>query len=336
MNESIDTSAAGNVISLRSADKMPRSIIFEGGFRILGTPLAFKGCRNPGLLFVSEIDMKIPAGTKRIIGTEVAVGGPGRRLKRLDAIGVSYDRLFKLGKMDLRLQPSGMGPGASMLEIKYNNKKIVYCSGLRTAVPLSGYSVSSNKCDILLFDFEITSQKNPAPRTLKSQLLAWHNVHSENMTAVYACDSATAAFDVVDSFADAAQMLYAQSTVYNLLRSAAISTHKKLTVKKLGKNWPASGAVLTNSRAFPLPRFPEASIASACFCGNENLAPRGLPVFPMGMPEHLAGLIQFARKCGAHTVAISPAGGESAAAAFKKAGFDVVYSRVPHQLKLPL
>ncbi|MBN2714268.1 MAG: hypothetical protein JXX14_00355 [Deltaproteobacteria bacterium] len=336
MNQKNNTLQTDTVISVRSADRMPRSIVFDGGFKILGTPLAFKGCRHPGLLFISELNMKIPPGTRRVIGSETAIGAMGHRKKRLDTIAVSWDRLFKLGKMDLRLLPSGMGPGASLLEIKYRDRIILYCSGLRTAQPLSGAPLPVTACDILLLDFNIATFKSPAPRTLKPQFLTWQKAHSNNFATAVLCDTAPSVFDVLHTVEDTAMPVLAHSTIYNLLRETAIAENKKLTVRRLGKQWPTTGLVISGSRAFFKSAHAKNAGIPVCICGPKESSPDNLNAFPFGVSEHLAGLVQFAKKCGAGTVAISPTGGETAADAFIKAGFDVHYSRAPRQLKLPL
>ena len=315
---------------------MPRCIVYDGGFKIIGTPLAFKGCRNPGLLFVSDLDMKIPAGTKRVIGSDIAVGRLKHRKRPLDAIAVSCDRMFKLGRMDLRLLPSGLSPGACLMEIAYNSRKILYCSGLRTKIPLSGVPATPTPCDILLLDFDISVEKFAAPRTVKPKLQKWQFDRSGGVASALLSDSVSGICDAVDAFANDTIALFAQRTTYKLLRSIAVAENKKLPVKCLGAQWPATGVVFSSSSAFLRSSHSKNTAIPVCYCGRKNPLTQDVPLFPFGESDHIENLIQFAKKCGAHTVAISPSGGEDASHLFKKAGFNVVFSRIPHQLKLPL
>ncbi|MBN2530866.1 MAG: hypothetical protein JXR76_31055 [Deltaproteobacteria bacterium] len=339
MDQITNLQTDNRVISIRSADRLPRSIVFDRGFKIIGTPLAFRGSRNPGLLFFSDLNMKVPAGTKRLIGTNTVVGSLGSRMQRMDAIAVSYDRSFKLGKMDLRLLPSGMGPGASLLEITYNNRRIIYSSGLRTTTPLMGESIPEIKCEILLIDFEMPETKPPAPRTIKPRLIEWYNTNVSkvsNISPVVLCDSAPALFDAFAVFSEIPDALFAHSSSYNILRHTSMQTNHSHRIKRLSREWPKSGVVFGTSQWFYRSAHHKNEAILRCYCGPDVRIPIDTSAFRLGEPEHVGGLVQFAKKCGARTVALSPSAGDVCAAAFRKAGFDVYFSRIPKQLKLPL
>ena len=338
MDDIIDKKLDQHLIFLRSADKRPRSIVYDKGFKLPGTPLAFNGSQNPGLLFFSDLNMKVKAGTRRIIGSDIAVATLGNRLQRIDAIAVSYERLFKLGKMDLRLLPSGMGPGAAMLEITFKEKKILYTSGIRTTAPLLGPAAHRGQWDIMVLDFVPALSRPPAPRTMKPRLLDAIKALADTARVAPAVtyDSATTLFDVVGALSDSEYPLWAHRQSYALLREVAICAGKKLAVKRLNRRWPVDGVVIVPNDAFFKSEFATNSQISTCHCERETeMPPRG-EHFRFGEPEHVSGLIQFARSSGVQTVFLSPGAGENSAIAFQKAGFSVYFSRTPRQLKLPL
>lgn len=325
--------SSAKLISLRSPDKLPRSIIYDGGFKILGTPLAFKGAKNPGLLFYSDMDMPIPRGTRRIIGTSEAMNTLATRKRKIDAIAVGYERMFKLGRMDLRLLPSGMGPGSSLLQISVRDTTILYCSGVQRAKSLSGLQADTPKCDIILLDFDIPTSRPPASKTSKSNLQKW--IQSNNQpqrAAAVCCASANALFEAHAALATDAKTIVAHHGAYQLLKN----TSQFHNIRRLGASWPKDGIVLGLYKSFEKMRFATHDDIPKCYCGPTQDSPTDMPVFRFGEPEHMAGLLDFSRSCNAHTVAISPRGKKQTALAFKKAGFTVYFSPKPTQLKLPL
>lgn len=337
MDNNNKNTSAPKLITLRSADKLPRGIICDKGFRILGTPLAFRGSPNPGLLFCSDLDMTVPRGTKRVLGTSLSMLALSAKRKKLDSIAVSYDRLFKLGNMDLRLLPSGMGAGAAMLEIVFKNKSILYTSGFRMAPSLSGEQAAPVPCDILLIDFPALPRKTPAPKTVRAQLLKWcKESQQNNIAAAILCGNHTSLFDTITVCKQLKCPIVAHRTVYNLLRDTGFQTTSTHQVSRLGKQWPTDGVVIMMHNHFDRSPFSQNTKIPKCYCGRADSAPEALPLFQLGAHEHIGGLVKFAKDCAAHTVAISPIGTEQTAEALKKANFKVVYSKTPQQLKLPL
>ncbi|MBN2340213.1 MAG: hypothetical protein JXX29_23120 [Deltaproteobacteria bacterium] len=318
---------------------MPRGIICDRGFKILGTPLAFKNAKNPGLLFYADLDMTIPRGTKRVIGTALVMNALNAKHRNIDAIAVGYDRMFKLGNMELKLLPSGMGPGTALLEIKFKNKSILYTAGLRSAKSLSGEQVQPVHSDILLVDYAVSEHKSPAPKTAKAELLKWihsHRAAESGIAPALMCGNRTSVFEALAAVADLDEPVIAHRSVYNLLRDTGVPFLAKHAISRMERKWPIRGIVLLMHSTFAGGRYRTDHQIPRCFCGPHSLAPPDAMHIPFGEREHVRGLIKFAKQCNVHTVAISSIANEHTAAAFRKAGFDVFYSKIPEQLTLPL
>ena len=115
----------GELMQPRAIDRWPRGIACDGGFKLLGTPLGFKGSNHPGLLFYSSIDETVPLQGQRILATPFAAAAIGASARGLDALVLDYERKVRLGRMDIRLLSSGLGPGSALLEIGFQERRIL-------------------------------------------------------------------------------------------------------------------------------------------------------------------------------------------------------------------
>ena len=317
---------------MRGADRLPRGIVCDGGFKLLGTPLAFSGAKSPGLLFYSHLDQPLPRSTKRIIGTSFLMSAVRARKHQMDMLAVDYDRLFRLGRMDLRLLPAGLGPGSAMLEIRFEGRKILYCGGLRVAKPLSGEAVAAPRCDLLLLDASPTLGRLVAPRTVRREFLEWVAARERRQVAsAVVCDSRAAVYDVVSSVGRLPVPVHAHRSTYEMLRDTGYLGVGPDHILRLERSWPTGGLVLFSRRAWTSMR--EKVPGDVCFIG----APRNGEVsFGFGLGEGPRGLLAFARSTGATAVALGPRCGEAVAEVFQRAGFNAISSKRPVQLPLAL
>jgi hypothetical protein len=302
----------------------------------MGTPLAFAGVKKPDLLFCSHMDQRLPRNTRRVLGSSLMLQAlnPGR--KDMDVLAIDYNRVLTFGRMDLRLLPAGLSPGAAMLEINYNNATIIYCNALELAHPVAGEKAADVKCDMLLLDTPVSQIKSPAPSTVKRQFLKWvDSLDRSAGAAAVICARRSDVFNITASLSNNKIQVYAHRTVFEMLRNTGYLAVGGGDVSKLGSKWPAEGLVLLPQKAWNSTQKWKSIVSGVCAAG-EGCTGGGIDAeFIFAEARTEKELVAFAKSTGTEIVALGSGFTPSNAAVFKKAGFKVYYSRKPIQLPLP-
>jgi hypothetical protein len=326
----------GGLIEPRSNDRWPRGVTCDGGFRLLGTQLGFEGSSNAGLLFYSDLDQQPPPGGKRILGTTAAALAIGADSRGLDVLGLDPERKVRLGRMDIRLLSSGVGVGASILEVVYRSRSIVFCSGVRFAVPLHSSPVQVPRCDLLLLDAPAADPRPPSPRTASRELAAWTRERVANGVAVVACGSVNAAIDAAWTLSSLGEPITATRPLFEILRRLETIGYSFPTLLRLNQEWPAAGVVLHYRRLWPRSPFFRRTDAVA-YAGPGRTPPAwAAAAFRLGEREDRPGLLAFVKQTGASQVALGPRCDAAMAPLLRKAGVDIRHLTEPTQIPLPI
>jgi hypothetical protein len=327
----------GELMQLRAIDRWPRGITCDGGFKLLGTPLGFSGSAHPGLLFYSGIDDATPPQGQRILATPFAVAAIGASVRGLDALVLDYERKVRLGRMDIRLLSSGFGPGSAVLEIGFQDRRILYCGGVRMATPLLGLPANPSPCDLLLLDAAPAAPRGIAPRTSARRLdAALRQALADGVVALVACSSRAAAIEAAHVLSQIDAPLLACRPIFEMLRRVERFGLVLPRMRRLEQTWPSSGAVLHYAHLLPQ-QADEARrsrvIAVGPAAAGQSANANGIR---MGEGADRSGLVEFALKTEAAHVALGPRCDEQTAAMLEKAGALVYRVHHPTQIPLPL
>jgi hypothetical protein len=320
----------------RAIDRWPRGIACDGGFRLLGTPLGFAGSAHPGLLFFSGIDDPIPLQGQRILATPFAAAAIDAQRRGLDTLVLDYERKVRLGRMDIRLLSSGFGPGAALLEVGFQGRRILYCGAVRAATPLLGLPADPSPCDLLLLDAAAAAPRGIAPRTAARRLdAAVRQALADGAVAAVACGSRTAAIEAAHVLGQIDAPFLACRPIFEMLRRVERFGLTAPRLHRLEQAWPAAGMVLHYARL--LPPLPAGAAATRIIpVGPAALAAPPRDAIRMGEGADRAELVDFALGTGAAHVALGPRCDAPTAAALEKAGATVYRVHRPTQIPLPL
>lgn len=319
-----------------SREPLPAGVTYDRGFRLPGTPLGFQGTVNPGLLFFANIDQRPPRTEQRILSTPTAAAAVGAIGRGLDTMGLAYERKVRLGKMDIRLLPSGFGPGGALLEVAYKDRVIVFCDGIRLARPLHSTPAIVPTCDLLLIDTACAEPRPPSPRTVAKELAAWAKRGLEGGVPVVTCGSPSAAVDAAWALKDLEAPVTAARPIYEMLSRLETVGYDFPRLRRLNQEWPGEGLVLHWSHLWTYSRFFKEADAVA-FAGQGRTAPRWATAsFRAGEREDRSGLSSFARQTGAGTVVLGPRCDEATASLLRRSGLNVSHLESPKQMRLPL
>ncbi len=302
----------------------------------MGTPLSFSGSKNPDLFFCSHMDEKIPRSAKRVLGNGLALTAANPKCKDQDILSLDYNRILPFGRMDLRLLPAGLSPGSAMLEIKFNGMTIVYCNALRLATPIAGEKAEAIKCDMLLLDTPVATSQFPAPSTVKKQLVSWSDsFKNRSGLSAIVCSSKSDVFNAVAALSSLDISIFAHKNIFNMLRNTGYLTTEHSKIAPLTKKLPSLGTLLLPLKSWNSGSIFTNNIAASCIIGEGELKKPTDERFIFGHRETEKILLAFARSTGAKSVALGAAYTVQNAEIFKKAGFNVYYSKKPVQLPLP-
>lgn len=321
----------------RAVDRWPRGIACDGGFKLLGTPLGFAGSQHPGLLFYSSIDETIPLQGQRILATPFAAAAIGASVRGLDALVLDYERKVRLGRMDIRLLSSGFGPGSALLEIGFQERRILYCGAARTATPVLGLPAEPSRCDLLLLDATPAAPRGIAPRTNARRLdESVRKAIAEGAVAAVSCGSRTAAIEAAHVLGQIEVPLLACRPIFEMLRRIERFGVVLPRLRRLEQQWPDSGAVLHYAHLLPGAAH-EARTTRVISVGPAGTArPKGGDAIRMGEGADRSGLVELALRTGATQVALGPRCDAQTAAMLEKAGATVYRMHDPMQIPLPL
>lgn len=322
-----------------ASDRWPAGISCNGGFGILGTPLGFGEAREAGLLFLPHADARIPRRGSRVLATPICAAAIGTGPRGLDALTFGYDRPIRLGRMDLRLVPAGLGPGSAMLEVSFKERRILYCGGLRTARPLASPSVENLSADLLLVDAPAAEPKPPSPQRTADRLFAWiASSLCRTELAVIACGSMAAAQDAMWVLREGGFDVRAHRPLFEASRRLATQGLVMPPLHRLEQSRPESGVVLYMADAWKSsPQAQTVSMNSVAFVGpGRQTPPWSGASFRLGETEDRAGLLSFIQSTGAKQVALGPAADSGLCDVLSREGLEVFRVSSPKQMALPL
>ncbi len=319
-------------------DRWPRGITFDRGFRLIGTPLGFVGSTNPGLLFLSSIDDPIPTRECRVLSTPFTAAAIATQSRGLDSLTLEYERKVRLGRMDIRLLSSGLGPGAAQLEIGFGNRRILYCSGVRLSPPLHSPVAEVPKCDLLILDTPPAEPKPPSARTSSRRLAEWTTEQlAGGRIPTVVCNNNLAALDAAWILSKLECTIHASRPLFEMLRRVEPMGFAVPRMVRLNQTWPTEGAVLHLDHLWPKSPFFDQTGGSTAHVGPGRTAPRWASIsFRLGEKEDRPGLVSYVKQTGASQVALGPCCDATTASMIEKAGIRVHHVKSPTQMPLPL
>ncbi len=325
------------LIEPTAIDRWPRGIACEDGFRILGTPIGFGGARGASLRFISHVDEPIPVRGARILTTPFVATALDWKRRGLDALTLGYDRKIRLGRMDIRLLPTGLGPGAAQLEISFKERRIVFLGGIRLAGPIASPSAEFPQCDLLLLDIGPAEPRPPSPKHASAQIVKWlSSTVSSGRVPVLAAGSLTAALDTAWALRHADINVRACRSLFEMFRRIEEAGYSMPKLRRLEQELPRGDAVLHLGRIWPNSPMASKNSAAAAYVGPGRTKPPWAEIaFRLGEGEDRPGLVTYVKKTGASQVAVGPRCDEATAAMLRKAGISVYRVSDPTQLPLP-
>ena len=331
------TGGRASLMDLAAIDRWPRGIACDGGFKILGTPLGFAGSRRPGLLFLGGADARPPRRGQRAIATPFVASALGAAERELDALALGYGRAIRLGRMDLRLLPSGVGPGAAQLELGFRGRSIAYCDGVRLASPLHGPPAEVARCDLLLLDAAPADPRPGSPRRAAKRLAAWADEHLRAGPTAIVAGGAYAALDAAFALTRAGIPIRAVRPVFEMLRRVEDHGFGVPRLRRLEQRAVDDALILHLDRLWPRAGVAGATRGRVAFCGPGRRVPAYASAgFRLGESEDRPGLIAYAKRTGAAHIALGPRCDDATAELLARTGAAVYRVERPTQMPLPL
>lgn len=324
----------GGLIAPVAIDRWPRGVSCERGFRLLGTPLGFRGASNPGLLFLANVDDTVPRSEQRILATPFAAAAIGAQERDLDALTLGFGRKIRLGRMDIALLPAGLDPGSAQLEVGFRDRRIVFCGGVRLKAPLFAPPVEITTCDLLLLDVAPAEPRPGSPKRTAKRLGEWIGAHVEaGRSPAVVCGSNGAALDAAWTLARLNVPTRACRPLFEMLRRVENHGLQFPSLRRLEQTVPETGALLHFSRLWRGAGFrgPVAYVGPGR--AEPDWADEG---FRLGEGEDRPGLVAYVKEMGAHKVALGPRCDETTAEMLANAGISVYRVGHPTQIPLPL
>ncbi len=318
-------------------DSWPRGIAYDGGFRLLSTPLGFEQSRGASLRFVAGLDGPLPSRGSRVLISPLVAAAIDAENRGFDALHLGYNRKIRLGRMDIRMLPSGMGPGASQIQIDFENRSIVYTEGIRLSSALASDSVEIPNCDVLLIGGAPAEPKPPSPRTVAAKLKTWiGDVANRGRLPVLCVDSKSAAVDAASVLRDSDVEVRLQRGLFEMFKRIESAGYATARILRLEQSLPETGVVMHHSDLWPTSSFRHARV-SVAYLGRGREKPGFADAsFRFGETEDRPGWVAYARKTGAKEVALGPGYGANMQKLLVKAGLKVYRWRPPTQMALKL
>jgi hypothetical protein len=328
--------ARDRLIQPASAGRWPRGISCEGGFRILGTPLGFSSARGANLKFLSSVDDLVPARGSRVLTTPFIAEALAAEERGLDALTLDYDRTIRLGRMDIRQYPAGLGPGSSQLEVAFKDRRLVLSSGVRMAAPLCASPTRIPECDILLLDARPAEPRPPSPRGVAAKIEEWIEAETRRgRVPALVAGSIAAALDIACLTQRIGLPVRATRPLYELYCRVEKLGFAIPLLRRLEQEWPTRGAVIHLARLWAASARAERGRIPAAHVGPGRAVPDWAEAaFRLGEQEDRPGLVGYVQRTGATEVALGPKCDEATAARMRKSGIGV--HRVPDPTQMPL
>ncbi|MCP4601357.1 MAG: hypothetical protein GY847_12675 [Proteobacteria bacterium] len=319
-------------------DRWPRGIACEGGFRILGTPIGFGNTRGASLKFLSHMDEAIPERGRRVLCTPFIAAAIGTENRGLDTLTLGYDRKIRLGRMDIRLLPAGLGPGSAQLEVSFRDRRIVFSRGVRLAgTSGAALAVEIPTCDLLLLDTAPAEPRPPSPKRVSARIVDWvNNTVSAGEVPVLCAGSFAAAIDTAWALRHLDIKVRACRSLFEMLRRVQEAGYSMPCLRRLEQQLPRSGAVLHLSRLWADTGVARKSSAQVAYIGPGRAKPKWADVaFRLGEIEDRPGLVSYVQSTKASQVALGPSCDKTTSAMMQKAGINVYQVPDPTQMPLP-
>lgn len=318
-------------------DRLPSGVACEGSFRLLGTPLGFAGARGASLEFLASMDGPLPKRGSRVLMSPLSAQAIDSTKRGLDALVLGYDRKIRLGRMDIRLLPSGYGPGSAQLEVAMRDKKILMVGGLRACQPLSAQSLEIPKCDLVLLDMECSEPKPPAPKRMAKQILDWtRSVIDSGKIPVLAASSRTAALETAWILRSREMPVKASRPLFDMLRRVGSFGYAMQRLRRLDQKIDPGDVVLLLSSSWPKERAAGLPNVVVAHVGAEKKLPSWSDMgFRLGESEDRRGIVNYVKNTEASIVALGPRCDQKLGQMLSKAGIKVYRVRRPSQTELP-
>jgi hypothetical protein len=322
-------------IAVDAVDGLPQGIAYEGGFRILGTPLGFGGARNADLQFLSHVDERLPRRCKSILTTPFVAEAVGAEKRGVDTLSLSYDRRIRLGKLDIRLFPAGLGPGSAQLEVAYKGRKIVFSGGVRLTSQ-NGFSPAEfSKCDLLLLDATPAEARPPSPERVSEKLKRWVKKHiSEGKVPVLCFGSRGAVLEAAWSLRHLDTRVCAYRPIYDMLRRVERVGFSLIRLRRLQQRLPSTGMVFHFARLWPGSKFGDKEIRVAYVGPGREVPAWASEAFRLGESESRSGLVSYVSKMQPSQVALGPRCDEAISKRLSEAGVRVYRIHEARQMLL--
>ncbi len=327
-----------SLIAPRTSDRWPRGIAYQQGFHILGTPIGFGNASKAELRFVSSLDDRPPRRGSRVVASRFIASAVGADERRIDALGLDYHQMIKLGRMEMHLFPSGLGPGASQFQVVFKGNRILYSGGVCLRKPLSTQPIDIPQCDLLLLDARPADPKPPAPLGVAQKLAGWvDRTLAAGAVPVVAAGSVNAAFDVMWALDPLDIPVRAQRGLFETFRRTESYRSFSPRLKRLEQRVPPSEVVLYPAGRWPRSRLFDAPSAKSAYAGPGREAPAWAEAaFRLGEGEDRTGIVSYVTRTGASQVALGgPGGDDRLVEMLTKAGIETFRVTPPVQIPLP-
>ncbi len=319
-------------------DRWPRGIAYKHGFRILGTPLGFKNATRSGLNFISNLNDQPPGRGTRVITSPFLASVMDMEARGVDALVLEFGQQIRLGRMGIQLYPAGLGPGSSLLEIAFQNRRILYCGGMSTHQPLNSPPIEIPECDLLLLDVVVAEPKPPAPGNMTKPLLTWIQYTQEKRRIpVITYGNLTAALEVCWMLASHGVAIRTPRKTFEILRRAAAMGAQIPKLHQLRLTLPPKEVILVFAERWHTSRFFNDPSVVCAYAGPGR---EGGPFptdssFRLGEGADRPSLVTYIRETRATQVAIGSDCDEALARLLQKAGIETYRLVHPAQMPLP-
>lgn len=338
MVEDARSQGTDSLIRPAATDRWPRGIAYEGGFRILGTPISFGRTHGATLRFISNVDEPLPRLGDRILVTPAAAAAMGAERHGFDALALGFDRKIRLGRMDIQLHSAGLGLGSAQFEVAFKDRRIVFCGGVRLTQPLACQPVVLPRCDLLLLDVEPAEPRPPSPRRVAPKIRAFvEEACASSRLAVLVCGSLSAALDVCSILQDLDAPMRAVRPLYEMACRVGPFGIALPGLCRLEQALPDHGVVVHLERLWLGARAAQQrdDLAVARVGPGRDEPAWAEACFRLGEGEDRPGLVEYAAGTGASQIAMGPRCDEETFALLEKAGLNPYRVSRPEQIPLP-
>lgn len=315
-----------------SIPRLPSGVTWEGGFRLLGTPIGFSPSKGAALSFISHVDEVLPRAGARVLLSPPTAAAIGAEQRRLDTLSLGFDRSIRLGRMEIRIFPAGLGPGSAQLMVAYRGRRILFTSGFRTAKPLAAPDIAYPECDLLLIDIEPADPKPPAPSRVASQLWDWaRQAGAVDGISLIVCGNRAAALEVAWILRDYPEPVRVSRGLYDMFSRMARIGYSVVPTRRLETRWPRRGIVIHGSTGWLEKVVPRRTVYAGPGRAVPAWASEG---FRLGESEDRPGILAYVQRIGAREVAIGPRCDAGLEKLLLKGGIRPY--RVSHPIQIPL